>query len=88
MKMKRMNNSEMIRPHMKVCQFCGREVSREVRICPKCGKLLMRDLRKPEWEDFIEPDNEFEINVRMATDLQMAFETIHEEKETGDYYYG
>ena len=48
----------------------------------------MRDLRKPEWEDFIEPDNEFEINVRMATDLQMAFETIHEEKETGHYYYG
>lgn len=88
MKMKRMNNSEMIRSHRKVCQFCGREVSREVRICPKCGRLLMRDLRKPEWEDFIEPDNKFEINVRMATDLQMAFETIPEEKETGDYYYG
>jgi len=50
--MKRMKNSEMVRPQMKVCQFCGREVSRDVRICPECGRLLMRDLRKPEWGDF------------------------------------
>lgn len=86
--MKRMKNSEMVRPQVKVCQFCGREVSREVRICPKCGRLLMRDLRKPEWRDLIEPDNKFEINIQKAVDMEIGFENIPEEKEAGDCYYG
>lgn len=88
MKMRREKNSEMLHPQIKICQFCGGEVSREERICPECGRLLVRNLRKTEWKDFIEPDTDCEDFMCMAGDNQEAFEATYEEKETAIYCIG
>lgn len=88
MKMRREKNSEMVRPQIKICQFCGMEAGREARICPECGRLLARNLRKPEWKDFIEPDEDYEDSACMTDDVQETFETIYEEKETAIYCIG